>query len=541
MTLTLKMFRKFIQISSIVALLIPLFGHAQNESLTLSVTPTLFNMTANPGQDWVSTIKVINSNPYELSIFTNVVNFEGQGESGKGKFIPVLDGETTNQALAEWVTLEMKEVIIPPEQTIEVPFHIRVPNDAAPGGHFGAILVGTKALDSGGSQTVVETSQIVTSLVFLRVTGDIVEDGAVREFRSAKYISEKPAMDFELRFQNKGNVHILPQGEIKISNMWGEERGVIPVNKQTLFGYVLPGDIRKYSFGWSGEWSLADIGRYTAVATLAYGEEGRQFVTSETAFWVLPWKIATLVLFTIIGFVMFMTWAIKLYIRKMLLLSGVSPELQSVRSSRTKSKMRTISVVAPIEEGILDLRKSFAASRNWTDKFTNIAEFIARYKIFFLVVVAVIIFSGLIVWYIKSASTNERQYDVVIDGLDKEITISSEQLQYEGLKNDDDKTEIKELKDFPSIKIVNQSGVSGLAAELRIRLESLGYPVVELTNELDKKEKNTVIVYAPEFSKEALELSGDTYGALTSSFDGASGTATPIIIYVGEDFKSAVQ
>lgn len=536
------MFHRFVLFSVFVALTTPLFTHAQNESLTLSVTPTLFNMTANPGQDWVSTVKVINSNPYELSIYTDVVNFEGQGESGRGKFIPIFDGETTNQALAEWVTLEKTEVVIPPEQTAEIPFHIRVPVDAAPGGHFGAILIGTKALNTGAGQTVVETSQIVTSLVFLRVTGDIVEDGAIREFRSTKYLSEKPEMDFELRFQNKGNVHILPQGEIKILNMWGEERGVIPVNKQTLFGYVLPGDIRKYTFSWSGEWSIADIGRYTAIATLAYGEEGRQFATSETAFWVLPWKIATVVLLTIIGFVMLVTWAIKLYIRKMLMLAGVSPELQSARSHSSRRKVKNVSVVAPIEEGILDLRESFSTSEDWGERFTGLFEFFTKYKIFFLVTLAVILFSSAVVWYINSASVSERQYEVVIDGLDKDITISSEQLQYENLKQGDSGEMTNEsTKDFPAIKIVNQSGVSGLAAELRVRLESKGYPVAELTNELDKKEKNTVIVYAPEYDVQALELSGDIYGALTSSYAEASGTDTPIIIYVGEDLKNAVQ
>jgi hypothetical protein len=536
------MFRNLLVLSFIVAVFAPFFTHAQNESLTLSVTPTLFNMTANPGQEWVSTVKVINSNPYELSVYADVVNFEAQGESGKGKFIPVFDGETTNQALAEWVTLERKEVVIAPEQTIEIPFRIRVPEDAAPGGHFGAILIGTKSLDTGSGQTVVETSQIVTSLVFLRVTGDIVEDGAIREFRSTKYLSERPKMDFELRFQNNGNVHILPQGDIRIFNMWGEERGVIPVNKQTLFGYVLPGDIRKYTFSWSGEWSIADIGRYTAVATLAYGEDGRQFADSETVFWILPWKIAAVVIMTIIAFVMLVTWAIKLYIRKMLMLAGVTPEMQSARANHSHRKMRNISVVAPIEEGILDLRESFAAGESWNERLDNIVKFLAKYKIFFFVSIAVLLFCSAVIWYVNSASVSERQYEVVIDGLDKNVTISSEQLQYETLKENESNTIVQEgIKDYPPIKIVNQSGVPGLAAGLRVRLESMGYPIAELTNELDKNEKNTVIVYAPEYDMQALELSGDIFGALTSAYAPASGTETPIVIYVGEDLENAVQ
>lgn len=527
---------------AVTGLLLPMAAFAQ-DSLSLSVSPTLFEMTANPGQEWVSNVRVINSNPYDLTVYTDVVNFAPQGESGQAKFLPVLEAETDGQTIAEWVTVEQTELTIPAEQTKEIPFRITVPEDAPPGGHFGALLIGTRSRDVGTGATAVETSQVVTSLVFLRVTGDIVEEGQIREFRSKRFLYESPEVDFELRFQNKGNVHILPQGEIRIFNMWGQERGVVPINRQTLFGNVLPDSIRKYDFTWSGAWSWADIGRYRAEATLAYGVDGRQFVASETSFWVVPWKLVSTILAVIIGFLLLITWGIKLYVRKMLQLAGVAPGgLQADAKAelpKAKAGRRRLSVVAPIEMGMLDLRQRMKVSDGLRAKAVTVVTFVRQYAIFFVVAGASLVFIALLVWYIKGASVAERQYEITIGGTKDNVTISSEELEYESLRSAAPTT--TEPLAFPPIRIVNQSGVPGLAASLRVRLEGMGYPVAELTNDLEAAEMNTVIVYPPDLANEALKLSADVYGALTSSYPEAAASETPITIYVGADLENAVQ
>ena len=126
-----------------IFLISPLFANAQN-SISLSVSPTLFEMTANPAQEWDSSIRVINSNPQELEVYIDIVNFAPQGEVGQGVFIPVSEDESQGKTLAEWIKPQMTSVVIPPEKTVEIPFGIAVPEDAPPGGHFAAILIGTK-------------------------------------------------------------------------------------------------------------------------------------------------------------------------------------------------------------------------------------------------------------------------------------------------------------------------------------------------------------------------------------------------------------
>ena len=527
-------------------LFFPWFVFAQ-DSLTLSVSPTLFEMTANPGQTWESKIKVINSNPYDIDVYTDTLHFAPQGESGQPKFFPVLKKETGGQTLAEWINIKRDVITIPAEQTLEIPFSITVPENAPPGGHYAAISVGTKSLNAGDRKTQVETSQVVTSLIFLRVTGDVKEEGVIREFRSQSLIAERPEMEFVLRFQNKGNVHLLPRGDIRIFNMWGQERGVIPINRQTMFGNVLPNSVRKYTFKWSGQWSLADIGRYKAIVTLAYGQNGTKFADAETAFWVLPWKIILTVLLVLAAFVALLTWAIKAYIRRMLSLAGLDPRSEGINKYRTKSRQvkagKQISVMAPVEEGILDLRERFRRSDGSLQRLKTLLDFIREYRKFFLVLTAVLFFLVALIGYIKNASVSERPYEVTIEGAGNNVKISSEEIKYNNLKKEVEKTNNKAVTASSSlkIKIVNQSGVSGLAARLRLKLEKAGYEISDLSSELGASEERTVIIYAPEYADAALALSKLVPNSLLSAYAKAASADTPITIYVGKNLENELQ
>tara|TARA_B100002051_G_C16745815_1_gene647541 strand:- start:13312 stop:14931 length:1620 start_codon:yes stop_codon:yes gene_type:complete len=519
-------------------LLAPLGNVFAQSGLSLSVSPTLFDMSAYPAQEWTSIVRVINPNPYDINVFADVVNFAPQGESGQGKFVPVIEEETKGQTMAEWVDIREGQITIPAEQTIELPFTITVPDDAPPGGHFAAVLIGTKPPEGSEGSKVI-TSQIVTTLLFLRVTGDIEESGNIRSFRTSNAIHDKPEVNFELRFENTGNVHIIPQGEIRITNMWGQERGLIPINQTNLFGNVLPESVRKYNFTWKSEQSFGDMGRYKAEVTLAYGEAGRKFAAQEVHFWVIPWQIILGVLIGLFIFVYIVSWAIRLYVRRMLSMAGLHADAGSPTPAASQTR-RKVSVVAPIEADMLDLRGQWQSSPDISSKLGTIGRFIRNYRIFFLVLVLILVFILIVVSYIKSASQTSRPYDVTIDGLSEDVTITSEEVRYQELREG---TSLPIAKDesLPKISIVNRSGVAGLAADVRLRLEQEGYEVVDVSNDLGAQEVNTVIVYSTEFSEQAAVLSQTLFGALTSAFDSLNEDDAPITVYVGRDIQNAVQ
>lgn len=515
-------------------------------SQSLSVAPTLFEMTAVPGQSWQSSIRVINTNPFPLTVYLQVVNFAPQGEGGTGKFIPVFEDFTEGKTLAEWITFPELEVTIPPQKTQGVPFTLEVPHDVSPGGHFAAILVGTRPGDDEGTNKFqVRTAQFVTSLFFLRVAGDVVEKGSIREFRVSERLLTKPEVSFELRFENNGNVHLQPQGEIMIYNMWGKERGVVPINHRTHFGNVLPDSIRKFNFSWEGEWSLSEIGRYSALVTLGYGDDGKKFVSSKTYFWVVPIKEILMIVGALIAVILFMVWVIRLYVRKMLKVAGVDPgavrpvgmgpqayDPDAVMVSRYEA------VSGPVRAGARDLKDRLQGVTRLWDRLITLFDFVKSYRLFFLSLIVVLISIFAIVWYINDARTDKRSYEVTIENPDQTVTLSSEEVIYDELTKQP-ATVTDALNNISTtsptvITIINQSGFSGAGAQKRILLEDQGFTVGELKVDLGDVRERTVIVYNADLSELALELSTLLDGALLSARPEVDQNE-PIIIYLGED------
>lgn len=432
------MHRFLTTVVSIVAFILgvfPQYSYAQ-ETQVLSVTPPLFQVAVNPGDVWQSMVKVINSNAYDLRVYAQVVNFAPTGESGQGEFVPILEGDEVKATLAEWIELSAGPYVINPEQSAEIPFTVSVPNDASPGGHFAAILISTEEPKAETGGPAMLTTQTVTSLFFVRVNGDIDERGNVREFSVGNTFVDVPEAEFSLRFENKGNVHLRPRGVITITNMWGTERGVIPINNHTNYGNVLPASIRDFRFTWKGEQSITDIGRYKALAVLTYGEDGIKSADSVVYFWVIPVKATLITLGILIAFIAFITWAIRRYVRRMLALAGVDvATMEHVGTAHTIHDYRDVrmntyrTVAAPLKVGAEDLRDRLRERRRFIDGPIAIVEFVWSYKLFFISVMVLV--GGFVgaVLYISDASETNREYEVRIQEGDQERILQSDDIE----------------------------------------------------------------------------------------------------------------
>lgn len=506
------------------------FVNAQG-ALSLSVSPAIFEMNANPDQTWESKLRIINNNPFELTVYAEAVDFRPSGEDGSARFIPVESEDQDLTSLGEWITVPETALVIGPEQTLEIPIRIELPEDAPPGGHYAAILVGTRPPDNRSDSTRVETSQVVSSLIFLRVSGNIVEEGNIRGFRAIDGLVEKPEVDFELRFENTGNVHLRPEGEIRIFNMWGQERGVIPVNQRTLFGNILSESIRSFRFTWEGEWSPVDIGLYRAEATLAYGEDARNFTSAEARFWIIPWRILTGILLVLLTIILLLTWLVKLYVRRMFALAGLQ-ESNPLQKQLIQKKHREVSVVAPIEAGILDLRSRF--NEAGSSKLDTLFKYLYEYKTFFVGLLIVAISIYIVSWFFVSVSENDRAFEVTINGSGGNVVVDSESLEYEQHQT----FKVVEKRDIPPVLIVNRSGVNGAAANAALVLEEFGYTIKSVSTDLNTIEEQTVIVFDPSLEDQALELSTILDNALLSAFTVEDPDMPLITIYVGSDLSN---
>ena len=396
------------------------------DALSVTVTPPLFQLTIGPGESWASTVKIVNSNSYDVTYYAQLMDMEASGEDGRSKFIPVVDASADpveqQFGLAQWIHISNDPILVKAGSAQDVPFTVTIPQHAEPGGHYAAILVGTQPLGPQATGTVLKVSSYVSSLLFVRVKGDATESGRIREFITSQELYQSPKADFLLRFENTGNTHLRPQGDITIYNMWGKERGKVLINQDsdTNFGNVLPQSIRRFEFSWEGSADPFDIGLYSAVVTLAYGEDGKQNVSSATYFWVIPIVPVAIGILSVVLFVLSIIWFIRRYIRRALELEQVRYDIQPT-STHAKLPAAPISspapsivetLIEPMREGVIDLRSvtrgassgpgksaavTLARVNEDTEPTRSIGQFVRKYRLFLLFVLVCVV-GGIGAW-----------------------------------------------------------------------------------------------------------------------------------------------
>jgi len=361
------LFIKFILLSCLIFFVAPAL--AQSDKLTLTIAPPLIKNNMVPGESWASSVKIVNNNTEVIKVFAHVFDFKSGPEGGveflQNNFEEKEEGrEISNFLLSDWIEISKEAIELAPNESKEVPFIIKAPENAEPGGHYAAILIGTKPnkeLEGSG----LNVSSLLSSLIMINVGGDTIEKADIREFSVSKNIYDEPKADFTVRFENTGNVHVQPRGEIKIYDFWGNEKGNIQINHNSSFGNVLPGSIRKWEFSWAGEKKISEMGRYKASLVLAYGEEAKETVFYNLYFWVIYWKIlisfvlgAAVIIFSIV-------WMIKRSIKKAVITAQLSAGLEiepedenKYSSSEVKNfiKNNSVTVKKKAVEKVVDLR-----------------------------------------------------------------------------------------------------------------------------------------------------------------------------------------
>jgi len=336
--------------------LIPASLMAKERSLALTIIPPLMKDNMAPGDVKSSAIKIVNNNSVDIEVYTKVLDFKGK-EDGGVEFINDIDSVNKNDLdkyfLSNWVTIEKGPIKIPAFKSKNISFLIEVPKNASPGGHYAAILVGTKPSDEKEG-TVVKVSSYVSSLMLIKIAGDINEKGFIREFSTDKKLYRDSEVNFKVGFENLGNVHLHPRGNIIVYNIFGREKLNIPINESGNFGNVLPKNIRNWNLTWQSKSDVLLFDRFKAVLNLSYGDEAKQSEYREIHFWVVNAKSLLLVIGTLLFVLLFFILVVKFYIKQ----SVKNMKKQFGLSDKGKNINNSDEINSGQHNKIVDLRKN---------------------------------------------------------------------------------------------------------------------------------------------------------------------------------------
>ncbi len=276
--------------------LLPFFSFAQERGSRIALTPLTFELTAERGGSVTERIRILNPS-YENSTNVRMVveDMFPEGEEGR-VLLQGGDDDFDILAVSRWVTFEPAEFTLAPREEKSVKFTINVPRNADTGGHYMGIIAGTPPREVEG--TGVEIVHRIASLILLTVPGEMTEDVSIKSFLTSKKYYEKGPVVFESRFKNEGTVHLVPDAEIIVTNILGQEVAAIPVEKRN----VLPSAIRRIDSEWGADrlWG----GFYTATIEGSYGRfSGNELNTKSVTFFAFPWKAGVVILLVLVFFI----------------------------------------------------------------------------------------------------------------------------------------------------------------------------------------------------------------------------------------------
>ncbi|NTW22409.1 DUF916 domain-containing protein [Candidatus Falkowbacteria bacterium] len=550
------------------------YASAQDSSMILSITPPLFKVNMKPGEVWSSVVKVVNNNAYPVTVYTQVADFKS-GESGGVEFVKnEPDAAGKGYTLSQWLEITSEPIDIGAFSSQDIPFKVMLPQTADPGGHYAAILVGNKPIDNTAG-SVVKISSKLASLLLVRVAGEVVEKGDVREFSTSKGFSKKTEADFTVRFINKGNVHLRPEGEVKITNMFGQTRGVIAINKKSEFGNVLPDSEKKWEFNWKGESSIWDAGRMKAELFLSYGEEGKQSEVRKINFWVVNLKPTLAVAGSLLFIVMMTIFLIRRFIRKSIGKARMEAEAVAGRLGRTLPQTEARSLptaktpAGKMDGVVVNLRD--ANTNNLNNKTTKPMNWSFLKNVLIFIVVALIVVAAAFFYsqYKKSstktaednapksagvtvvnnenatsapaveaidetASTTATSTDSIATSTEAvatstdSVATSTAATSTETLPKALDKKEVK-------LSILNGSGVTGVSSKAAKILEEAGYIVASKGNAANFNFAVTEISYSSDVTDNAEAIDQLVGGDSKMTEDPA--TSGKIVVTLGKNFQ----
>jgi hypothetical protein len=278
----------------------------------LTISPVTVEVAGDPGVTLRGELELFNEQNQPKTFYSSFENFEPSGETGSPRFVG------SGSGLATWLDTT-DQIVLQSNETVKVPYTITIPADAEPGGYFAAIFWGEQNPETLAAGELAIGGRLGV-LILLRVNGAIEEGAGIIDFAPEKggWLRAHVPVTFSYRFNNTGGDRVVPEGSVRVTNLFGSVVATFDANPQR--GSVLPGSTRRYGVVWSGdsapapeasfgallahEWREFRFGWYRAELALDWQHDGSDVLRATTSVVLVPWRLL-LVGFLLLGVGMF--------------------------------------------------------------------------------------------------------------------------------------------------------------------------------------------------------------------------------------------
>lgn len=208
----------------------------EGESIVLS--PASKRIQIDAGETLKDTFKVINdgTQAYDFVVYASPYSVADK------TYTPNYDEKKPNADLYTWVTFDKREFTLNPGETVDVPYTIDVPSDAAPGGHYSVLFAETQVAEEDSGQ--IARKKRVGAIVYATVKGDYITAGR-QISANIDWLQLGGPITATLSVENTGNSDFVMTELIQVKNVLGGT-----VYEKSNERIVLPKTIRDVNLSW---------------------------------------------------------------------------------------------------------------------------------------------------------------------------------------------------------------------------------------------------------------------------------------------------
>jgi len=341
----LLFFASFFFAAFCLLIVFPLHTHAQTTTspLNLTLSPSFFDLTANPGQTIQNKLRIRNNALTPMTLRVSAKKLISDPVTGQ----PIPAEPTAADTYISWIKFSPAMFTIPPQDFSTVSFTITIPKDAAFGYYYVVQLAPTATQQLHGIGTKVQGQVLAAILLTVNKPGAKSQLQLV-SFKPDNFVNEYLPVTFSTQIANTGNVHLRPEGNIFIRRDMQKDLGVLDINPH--LGAILPGGKRLFTASWDDGFLVNEpviqdgqvqtdtkgkpiyhlvmnwnkltnfrIGKFTASLLVVY-DDGKhdQTLEASTDFWVVPYTAIAVIVGSLLILLLLIRFLLKLYVRSQL-------------------------------------------------------------------------------------------------------------------------------------------------------------------------------------------------------------------------------
>lgn len=254
-----------------------------------TVAPALSDLSVKPGDSKVIDIILNNTDKESIKFWPEITDIVFN-EEGIAQFMPS-SAKTGNNSrfISGWTKLAEGPLILAPGKVTPYKVTLKIPPQAEPGGHYGAILFSQQPALSLGKPADIFLSTKVASLLYLDVEGVTKREFRINQFRTEHKIYTSFPISIHLELKNSGNTHLFPHGLVSVTNeITGMKMADLIVNSEGV--YLMPNTQKLFKLTWDTRglelFHPKYWGKYKISVQLA--ATGAPRIETQGSFWLIP-------------------------------------------------------------------------------------------------------------------------------------------------------------------------------------------------------------------------------------------------------------